>query len=351
MSTVSIDKHQTILFPVLNWGLGHATRSLPIIQHLLDKGKKVIIASDGNVLLFFKEELKDSCLYEELPSTSVKYSISPKIGTLLHIPKLLLSTIKEKRITERLILKHSVDCIISDNRYGCYSQRIPSYLICHQLNPFVFIKLPFIQNCFAKRYANLLNNFDACLIPDFYESQSIAGDLARNKYVTIPQTRIGLLTSKQKIEKTADRHILIVLSGPEPNRSILERNLITKLKDLEVTIVTGAMKLDVNLYPNNWAVIGQASGKEISQLMANHEIVITRSGYSSVMDVLALGKKAVFIPTKGQPEQEFIAQNINSRKGYSIVDESCESIESTIKLLTKIVNPKPLKANNLNAFF
>ena len=306
-------KKKTILVAPLHWGLGHATRCIPIIKSLLDAGFNVIIASDGSALLLLQKEFPK--LHSiELPSYNISY---PKNGVhfkwklLLKLPRILKVISFEKKIVENLVSEAMIDGIISDNRFGIRNNQIPSIYLTHQLNVLSGSTSYFS----SKRHQNIIKKFTECWVPDFEGKDNLSGKLGHIDKSPIKPKYIGVLSrmSKKELEKKYD--ILILLSGPEPQRSLLEKKLIQvfRWQKKSVLMIQGCVgSQQEKIQINNITVCNYMCSKELEQSINESEVVVSRSGYTTIMDLAAIGKKAFFIPTPGQYEQEYLAKRMQT---------------------------------------
>jgi len=309
------DKQKHILIAVLDWGLGHATRCVPIIKLLLENQCKVSVAGNGSSLVLLKQEFPQ-LTFHELPSYKVSY---PSDGFfLLHlflqIPGIFRAIRQEHRVLEQLVDKYKLDAVISDNRYGCYSEKVPSVFITHQLN----IPLPSSLS-WSGKWVNYFNHrsirkFSVCWVPDFKNSH-LTGRLTRASDLNI--RFIGSLSRFSYTDtKIKDGNIVALISGPEPQREILEGLIVNELRKLQQCslIVRGLPQLPAGeKTEGNITIMNHASAVQLQQLISQADIIISRSGYSTVMDLFALRKKRIlFIPTPGQTEQEYLAWKLES---------------------------------------
>lgn len=304
-----------ILVSVLDWGLGHATRSVPIIQALVARGCKVSVAGHGESLLLLKQGFPQLQAYE-ITSYRVAYSASIPFMTkiFMQLPKFLLAIRREHRQIEKLCLDNGIDTIISDNRYGCWSNSIPSILITHQLNlilPSSFQWLSGLINFFNHK---LIKKFDTCWVPD-YPDKRVTGTLTKPSNLQI--RFIGML-SRMKPEKIdpIENTLVAILSGPEPQRQILEKILIKEMSGRQerCTLVRG-LPGDKSTTQGGLTIYNHLLGDQLSELIQKSSIIITRSGYSSIMDLYKINaKRVILIPTPGQTEQEYLAQELDRQK-------------------------------------
>ncbi len=334
-------KKKTILVASLHWGLGHATRCIPIIRALLDHKFEVIIASDGAALLLLQKEFPELESLE-LPSYNITY---PKKGgyfkwkILLKLPQIKRTIAAEKRIVKHLVAEGNIHGIISDNRFGMRDSKIPSVFITHQLNVLTGSTSYFS----SKIHQNIIAKFDACWVPDTDDVlMNLSGKLGHLTVEPFPIKYIGVLSrmEKKEVPKTID--ILVLLSGPEPQRTILEEKLKESLKKSEnkILMVRGIVEKEQK-WENfeNIKMVNFMKSNELENTINKSEVVISRSGYTTIMDLAILEKKAFFIPTPGQYEQEYLASRL---KNIGIVP-SCRQDKFKLKKLDKIVAYKGLK--------
>jgi UDP:flavonoid glycosyltransferase YjiC (YdhE family) len=300
-------KAQRILIAPLNWGLGHATRSAKLIRILKQKNE-VIIASDGASLLWLKNEFPDLKSIE-FPELKIKYSkrFGAAAGILFRLPHFLNSINKDYKETKKLVDTFSFDLIISDNRYGVYNENCKSVLLSHQLN-----LLHPLSSFISSPFQILIEKFDEIWVPDD-EIHSLSGDLSKPETdLKTPVYFIGPLSrftySTNTIKK--DIKFLLIASGPEPFRQQLvdyfEANF-SLLKD-QCHIVYGANSILKKACSENITRHVLLNTEELESLIKRAEIVICRSGYSSIMDLIELKQRAVLIPTPGQSEQIYLAK-------------------------------------------
>jgi len=328
-----IKKSKTILVAPLHWGLGHATRCVPIINALLSSGYKVIIGSDGAALHLLQKEFP-KLPYIELPEYKIKY---PKKGKFfkyklfMKLPEIKAAIKAEKKLVSKLIENKSIDGIISDNRWGVRNKKVPSVFITHQIN--VLSGNTSILS--SKFHQKLIAKFDACWVPDNSGGINFSGKLGHPKKAKFPITYIGPLSRMKKIELPKKYDILALLSGPEPQRSLLEQKLIKELttSSKKVLLVRGIVEKEPKTSEvENITITNFLQTKDLEKAINESEIVVSRSGYTTIMDLAALEKAAFFIPTPGQFEQEYLAKELK-KKG---IVPSCKQDKFTLSKLNKV---------------
>ena len=337
-----------ILVAPLNWGLGHATRSIPIINTLIAHNFEPIIASDGVALSLLQKEFPN-LITVELPSYNVTYAKKGKFFKLKMIkdtPKLLKAIKSEKKATKQLIEAYKIDGIISDNRLGVYSKHIPSIFITHQLKVLSGTTTWFS----TKIHEEFIRKFDVCWVPDVKGSPNLSGKLGHPKTFEIPTEYIGALSRFEKKDSPFLNDILILLSGPEPQRTFLEEKLITEFKNYkgDVIFVKGVMEAEqTKEVLKNITFYNFMTSSLLEKTINESALVISRSGYTTVMDLAKLNKKAFFIPTPGQFEQEYLAKRLTE---LNLVPSCCQE-DFNLSKLENIDNFKGLQVFNFEANF
>jgi len=320
---------KNILFCVLNWGLGHASRSIPLINKEIDRGNKLFVASSGLSLLFLQSELKSKVTFIELPDYNISYAKGKFFGLKMfwQIPKILFTINKEYKQINEVAKTNKIDEIISDNRYGCYAKNLPSKFITHQL----YIKLPKRLKYFEKLLSRInfyfINRFDSCLIID-EKGSLLSGDLSNfNKKDLKPKCNIEYIGATSRLKKDIfikqEKGVLILLSGPEPQRTIFEKKIISEYKQnnlsFNVLLIRGTNQNPLVSFPKTFKCINLASSKQVNDALNAYDLIICRSGYSTIMDLHKLEKKATLIPTPMQTEQEYLAEHLSKHFGFSMM--------------------------------
>lgn len=322
-----------ILIAPLNWGLGHAARCIPIINALIRHDFEPILASDGDALTLLQKEFPQLTSYA-LPSYNIKYSKSKnqKIKLVLNSPTILKASINEQKAILEIHKKENLSGIISDNRFGVRLKEIPSVYITHQINVLSGNTTTITSNLHQK----IIAKFDQCWVPDSKDT-IFSGKLSTfdNKKLTIKY--IGAISrfEKQTLPKKYD--LLIVLSGPEPQRTLLEEKIIVELKTSteKVLLVRGVFSKTVLPEINKHiTVVNYMLTKQLEQAINESRIVLSRSGYSTILDLAKLEKKAFFIPTLGQDEQEYLAQRMADLNIAPFATQN----DFKLNMLAKVVN-------------
>jgi len=329
-----------ILVAPLNWGLGHATRCIPIINALIEHGFEPVLASDGASLNLLKKEFPD-LIHLELPSYNISYS---KYGFLLkwhlfkNLSKLVIAVYKEKKIVQNIIKSHQIKGIISDNRFGVYSTKktIPSVYITHQLKVYSGITTWLT----TKIHHQIIKKFDECWIPDFENIPNLGDKLSHVKSQHLNLKHIGVLSRFSKKQKASSLYdIMVLLSGPEPQRSILEKKILAEFKDYNrpVILVRGVVETtQTKTETKNLTIYNFLTSVELENAIESSDLIVSRSGYTTIMDLAILGKKSFFIPTPGQTEQEYLAKRLANLN----IAPYCKQNKFKIEKLKEINNYK-----------
>jgi uncharacterized protein (TIGR00661 family) len=318
---------KTILIAPLDWGLGHASRCIPIIKYLQKRNCKIVIATSGEQLSLLNNEFP-GLEYVPLKGYNVNYSKHKRwfgAKILLQSPKILLRIKQENRYLQGIIDKHKIDIVISDNRYGLYTKKVPCVFITHQLS----IKANYIwlENIIQKINYRFINRFMECWVPDFEGKKNIAGELSHPKKMPlIPVKYIGPLSRFQGIGSNEIAYkYLFVLSGPEPQRSILEQTVLdvaTKLT-ARILIVRGKPAEEKQeIISETYNICNHLTTDEMQIAFLQSEYIISRTGYTTVMELLSLQKKSILIPTPGQTEQEYLAAHVMQQNWCYCCDQN-----------------------------
>jgi len=308
-----------VLVAPLDWGLGHATRCIPIIKELINQGCTIIIAAGGAQKAVLQEEFPDLS-FVELPGFRLKYGKN-RAFTLLKIifalPKFLIGIKQENDWLRRFAPREGLDMVISDNRYGLYGAGVFSVFVTHQLA--IRSSLGRGADWLLRRinYA-YIRRFSVCWVPDVEGAENLAGMLSHpRKMPAIPVRYIGWLSRLEVVKEEITNDLLILLSGPEPQRTILEAKLVAELASVKlarVVLVRGLPKGGPAAHiPAGIVAYDHLPARELAGVICHSNLVLARSGYSTVMDLTRLGKKAIYIPTPGQPEQEYLGRYLEER--------------------------------------
>jgi len=324
-----VKSKKRILVAPLNWGIGHATRCIPIINALIDNNYEVILAAEGRPLHLLSTEFSQLEIIR-FADYNIKYPkyLPMSVSMLLQTPKLLWSIKKEQTALQSIIKDYTIDGVISDNRFGLYSETIPCAFITHQLQ----IQSAYFSDSIRNFNYKYINKYNACWVMDD-EENNLAGNLSKPN--TLPNNTIYIGTQsrfeKQETKKKYD--FLAIVSGPEPQRTILGKGLINTLKNRveKSLIVLGKPELSTSEQIGSLSLKSHLNAKELNAAILQSELIICRPGYSTVMDLAKLEKKAIFIPTPGQTEQEYLAESFMREKICYSQNQSDFNFELALK--------------------
>ncbi len=304
-----------ILVSPLSWGLGHATRDIPIINDLIARGHTVGVAATGIALELLSREFPDLDFYdvEDYPSpyTSDGFSV-PRVVALL--PLMMDHIGREHRIITRIVKRGGYHLVISDNRFGAFSKDVPCLFISHQIRfsaPGNIESVERMMEVFNGRYHR---HFERVIVPDNPPGpRSLAGKLglARRPLTKRRAYYMGILTDVRKQNVPRDIDYLVSISGPKVTKDALRQAVMEQIGGLSgkkiILLADPGADFEEKL-DNDTLIKSHAARTEMADLMNRAKFVITRSGYTTVMELAELGKKEIlFVPTPGQTEQEYLS--------------------------------------------
>jgi len=327
---------KNILICPLNWGLGHATRCIPIINILIQEGHHVIIGAGGAAMTLLKKVFPENkCI--EFDDYNISYSKGKHLvrKIVIQIPKILFRIWSEHYKLKKIIKHYQIDVVISDNRFGLWNRNVRTIYITHQL----FIKSTNGNSLFEyllriiHRYFIL--KYDVCWIPDLAGDFKLSGELS-GKYPAPSNARfIGVLSDfyGSKPQDKTNYDICALVSGPEPQRTMFQNILIGQLKqtDKKTVVILGQPSEKINKTEHkNITVFNYLQPSDIQEYFMRSVVVIARSGYSTIMDLAATGKRAILVPTPGQPEQEYLAAYLSEKKLFYSVAQNCFNLDDVL---------------------
>lgn len=307
-----------ILIAPLDWGLGHATRCIPLIRHIEALGHTAIIAAEGRPMVLLQSEFPGREFVE-----FIGYQISyPKGGGMawkmgVAAPRIMKRIAAEHHELNALITKHRIDAVISDNRFGLYTSKVPCVYITHQ----VMIKAPCFEPLLYQLHMRYMNRYTEVWVPD-YETNGLSGDLGHKYPLPRNGKFIGPLSRFLPSKSEITRDILVLISGPEPQRTRFEHVVLEHLEKFEgsAMAVLGTPEIEhEQTDKQGHRLVPHLPTEQMEQAIKESGLIISRSGYSTIMDLSVLGKKAVFVPTPGQTEQEYLGQVFNENRQHLLM--------------------------------
>ncbi len=306
-----------VLIAALDWGLGHASRCIPIIHHLTSLGFDVMIATSGMQKKFFLSEFPDH-EYVHLNGYDIRYTKNKRwfaVKIFFQIPKIIYAIIREQKLLTDIVKKHNICAIISDNRFGFWHRNIPSVFITHQLS----IRTPLLVKRLVQQGNYVfINRFSACWIPDVSGPVNLAGALSHPR--KLPRVKVSYLGGLSRLNRIGNAAIaydlLVIISGPEPQRSTLEDKLMEELKTFNgrVLLVRGLPGNAGQIQSfNQVSIHNHLPASQLARAFEESNLIISRSGYTTVMDIIKMKKRSILIATPGQTEQEYLADHLKTQ--------------------------------------
>lgn len=325
-----------ILVAPLDWGLGHATRCIPIIFKLLQQNCEVIVAAEGSIKVLLQKEFPD-LLFIDLKGYRMQYGRNKfwmPFKLILQFPKLISRIYAEKYWLKKVVVAHEIDAVISDNRLGLSDPNIPCIYITHQLK--IKTGNAFAEHVAQKIHYYFINKYTTCWVPDAAGEINLAGDLSHPLLVPkIQVIYLGPLSRFEKKEEEIKYDLCIILSGPEPQRTVFEKIILKELNEFSGTVIL------IRGLPGNSTVIKSNSQKleirnhlpaaELNQVLLQSKIILSRSGYTTIMDLVKLQKNAILVPTPAQTEQEYLADYLHTKSLFYAVQQQGFNLKDSLE--------------------
>jgi UDP-N-acetylglucosamine transferase subunit ALG13 len=337
---LKLNKKLNILICPLGWGLGHAARMIPLARSFTEMGHNVLIAAGEEHLNLFREELP-GLKYIPFSGFSPSYSrrLPQYVHLLLKTPALIYHIIREHFILKELVQKYSADLVISDNRFGLWNGRTKCVYVTHM--PRIPFPKPFrfLEPIGIRLHRWIIGKYDYCFIPDLPGNLNLSGKLSHGlrlkdntKYIGI-LSRFPVTPADAGTNRFTGRHNTLILSGPEPQRSIFRETAVRILRNETIpAIILEGNPGGGNGKPatGNIEAFDHMVSNEMQQAVRSSDTIIARAGYSTIMDLASLHKSAVLVPTPGQTEQEYLASYLESHGWFSRVSQ--KDLEKGIRL-------------------
>jgi len=320
--------------------LGHAARMIPIARKLQEMDNNIFIASGEEHLALFRAELT-GLTYINFTGFRPGYSryFPQYLTLLLKIPLLLYHIILEHNMLKKIISKYDIDIVISDNRFGLWNRRITSVYITHM--PLIPFPKPvrFLEFIGVLLHRIVIKKYSFCFIPDLPGEMNVSGRLSHGVRLPYNVRFIGILSRFVFCDEPREnnrydfRHNTIILSGPEPQRSMLKHKLVNLLKDKEPPVVILEGRPDKDQKPGrsgNVLFYNHLPASEMKELITSSECIISRAGYTTIMELISMNCSALLIPTPGQTEQEYLAEYLTGKGWFHTISQ--KEIETGISL-------------------
>jgi predicted glycosyltransferase len=313
-----------ILVAPLDWGLGHSTRCIPVIRRLIALGATPIIGADAGPLALLRKEFPD-LEHVRIPGVNIRYAAgrSQLWSMARQFPAMVRSVQAEKALFDRIRQDLRLDAVISDQRFGIRHADLPSVLITHQVFPFT----PLAQGALRALNLRHIARFDKCWIKDEPASPGLAGELSHGPHLPANARYIGTLSRMSPDGPTPREpyRIVAVFSGPEPQRTLLEQLLAERLPNIpgRHLMVVGLPGDAPAQEQGNVTMVPHLSADDLATHLRSAALIVSRSGYTTLMDLVALGRTALVVPTPGQAEQEYLGR-LHARTGRFMVQQQDE---------------------------
>ncbi len=314
-----------ILVAPLNWGLGHASRCISLIERLQSDGNEVVLGGDGESLTLLRKHFPDLAVLPLAPLNLHYGKGKRQVWAIVRsLPKIVRSAVSDHKMLADYLRYEQIDEVISDNRFGLYSDRTRCIYMTHQL----VVALPrpwrWLEPIVARLHRKIISRFDACWIPDNAcgkdSSQGLGGRLSHPEVLPKHSEYIGPLSRFEGKDYQPDTtySVVAILSGLEPQRTIFENEIVNRYENSDETVLVVRGKIQsppTVIKHRNITIIPWLDDKHTAAYLLGAKLIVCRSGYSSVMDMYALGvmNKVDWHPTPGQPEQEYLAEYMKSQ--------------------------------------
>ncbi len=331
------ENKQKVLVAPLDWGLGHATRCIPLIHELVLAGHEVSLAADGATARLLQQEFPQLPLHR-LPGYGIHYNGNRLSSAILkQLPAIFRSIRNERNWLKELLKQEKIDVVISDNRPGLYNRKIRSIYITHQL----LIKSGkgnWVDRLLQRVHTFFMKRFHEVWVPDLAGDKNLAGDLSHPKHLLLRPKYLGLLSRLHPMTGVEKKwELMVLLSGPEPQRTLLEEKILVQLQQFNgnVLLVRGlpgeTKPINAGAHIN---VQSHLPASQLAEAIQQSDLIICRSGYTTLMDLVKLNAKALLIPTPGQPEQEYLAAYMQQQEYFPFVKQD------ELELLSAIAKAK-----------
>ncbi len=351
-----------VLFALHDWGLGHAARSLVLLRPMIERGDRVtILMAESAGMRLLKSELGDACeyyAYPDIPKPFSRYPAMFYVRMSLSMPIVWARYKLEHRLTERLVRERGIDLIVSDSRFGVWSSEVPSYCIFHSLRQIIPGRPRGLERLVEWGQRGLLKGFTKVLIPDAEAAGGLSGDLGHDPDLDWGEGRLqylGPLSGVGRMDVEEDIDYFFSVSGIEPQRGLLEKHVLEALPELSGRIVVTLGRPDAagEKYERDGATIyGYLNRKAQAEMLNRARVVFTRSGYTTLMELAELGKRALFVPTPGQSEQEYLARFHHERGHvYSTTQRRLNLVEDLPRAEAASGIPRLSTAGAVQRFF
>jgi len=320
-----------VLIAPQHWGLGHVTRTIPVIRYFIRKGYELVLASSGAGSNLLRKEFPELVVYD-VPDYGITYPSRNMFWNMtFQIFKLHKAILLEKIALGKICKEHQIDLVVSDARLGAAQNGIASVIISHHLHiPLGSKLIEFISDTWMRFF---YLQFNQIWVPDFGGDHNLSGDLA-HRFKSSKQFFIGPLSRFRTMDLPQRFDICFMLSGPEPQRRFFEEKILSQINDLgpaKMILIRGTTTGAVLPKYVNLEVKDLVTSEELNEIMCSSGLIVCRSGYSTLLDLSVIQKKALLIPTPGQPEQEYLGRGLMAKNLFLNVDQDDLNLKKHVK--------------------
>ncbi len=324
-----MNSKKNILICPLEWGLGHSGRMIPVARKLLELGHNVTIGAGEEHIAMFKSELQHiNCIH--FPGFKPGYSrfLPQYIYLLFKLPGLIYWIFSEHFTLKKLIAENKTDIVISDNRFGLWNKSVKTVYVTHMPRIPFPVNMRFMEWTGVLLHRFIIKKYSLCFIPDLPGENNLSGRLSHGLKLPANVRFIGILsrfgnTYNFKGNDTDNYpHCTLILSGPEPQRSILRKKVtgILVKSDLRTVILEGKpSETRKESTKGNLISYSHLPSPDMEKIISGSEFIVSRAGYSTIMELISLKCSALLIPTPGQTEQEYLARYLEEKGWFTRV--------------------------------
>jgi len=335
---ISLNPEKTTVFICpLDWGLGHASRMIPVIDRYISGGYHVILGGSGKSGELLKATFP-VIPFIVLPSPEIKYSgkgLFPVLSLLWQIPAMMLSAYSEHQHIKKIVNQYHVDIIISDNRYGLYCKTVYNIFVTHQISPVLPVMFKWAEYLLYRLLRIAIQQYDECWIPDFSGADNLTGKLSHRFKLPRNARFIGILSrfSKNSAQDTLNPgyKLVVILSGPQPQLSAFTQRIMEQACQLELKTLIIAGLQQIQSFSPQITVVPHLEISEFKNALIHADVVVCRAGYSGIMDLFTLRKSAIIVPTPGQTEQQYLAEYLSEKGFFTYVKQSQLALNEIMK--------------------
>jgi predicted glycosyltransferase len=323
----------TVLVCPLDWGLGHASRMIPVIRHFQSSNSRVILAGSGKSGDLLKIAFPE-LTFVHLPAPEILYTANsrwmiPKL--LWQLPRMLISAFREHSSLRALVKAYQVETVVSDNRYGLFHKKAHCIFVTHQISPMLPAFLKWAEFPVHWILNRVILQYNECWIPDYSDPMMNLSGRLSHRYRIPRNTRfIGILSRFDRKRALPMKFIMdqydcvFVVSGPEPQCSIFSSLCIElALQINRKSLIISGMREEIKIHEiprkDLLTIVPHLNQEHFQRILLQAGAIICRAGYSGIMDLVALQRTALLVPTPGQPEQEYLAQYLADKGLFSQV--------------------------------